>query len=140
MNNINIKHYPITNISKVEEFYSEKDGVVVKHVCSTEFDDVIADVFYRSTPHPKFGNRYFALYFRDDVPYIANADNVENLTFCMVINDDGDYEYSRSRHDYKSFKNGNMIDGGRNYIRSNGSAKVFVVRDGIMQHFGVYPI
>jgi hypothetical protein len=33
-------------------------------------------------------------------------------------------------------KNGNMIDGGRDYIRSSGKVKVFVVRDGIMKHFG----
>jgi glutamine cyclotransferase len=135
---MNIKHYPITNTSKVEELYSEKDGVPVKHVCSTEFNDnIIADIFYRETPHPKFGNRYFAILFRDDVPYIANADEVENLSFGMVKNDDGDLEYSRSRHDYKSFKNGNMIDGGRDYIRSSGDVKVYVVRNGKMTTFGV---
>ena len=134
---MNIKHYPITNIQKVEQLYSEKDGVPVKHVCSTEFSDgIIADVFYRATSHPKFGNKYFAILFRDDKPYIANADRVEDLTFGMVENDDGDLEYSRSRHDYKSFKNGNMVDGGRDYIRSNGKVLVFVVRDGIMKHYG----
>jgi hypothetical protein len=136
---MNIKHYPITNISTVEKIYSEKDGVSVKHVCTTEFDGVIADVFYRSTPHPEFGNKYFAILFRDNKAYIANADRVEDFTFGMVQNDDGDWEYSQSRHDYKTFKNGNMIDGGRNYIRSNVDVKVCVVRDGVMQHYGVYP-
>ena len=129
---MNIKHYPITNISQVEQFYSEKDGVPVKHVCTTEFNNAIADVFYRSTPHPKFGNKYFALLFRDDKLFIANADQVEDLTFGMVENDEGNLEYSQYRHDYKSFKNGNMIDGGRDYIRSSGNVKVFVVRDGRM--------
>ena len=133
----NIVHYPITNIKKVEELYSEKDGVPVKHVCTTEFGDSIVDVFYRDTPHPKFGNRYFAVLFRDDVPYIANADEVEKLTFGLVQNDDGDMEYSRSRHDYKEFKNGNMIDGGRDYIRSSGKVFVYVVRDGKMIRHGV---
>lgn len=134
---MNIKHYPITNIKKVEELYSEKDGVPVKHVCTTEFGDSIVDIFYRDTPHPKFGNRYFAVLFRDDVPYIANADEVEKLTFGLVQNDDGDMEYSRSRHDYKQFKNGNMIDGGRDYIRSSGKVFVYVVRDGKMVRHGV---
>lgn len=135
---VNIKHYSITNTENVEKLYSEKDGVQVKHVCTTEFDNgVIADIFYRDTPHPTFGNKYFAILFRDDIPYIANADTVENLTFGMVKNDDGDLEYSRSRHDYKSFKNGNMIDGGRSYIRSSGDVKVFVLRNGIMKHYGV---
>ena len=134
---MNIKHYPITNIKKVEELYSEKDGVPVKHVCTTEFGDSIVDVFYRDTPHPKFGNRYFAVLFRDNVPYIANADEVEKLTFGLVQNDNGDMEYSRSRHDYKQFKNGNMIDGGRDYIRSSGKVFVYVVRDGKMIPHGV---
>jgi hypothetical protein len=137
-NIMNIKHYPITNISRVEKLYSEKDGVPINHVCTTEFGNgVIADIFYRSTPHPKFGNKYFAILFRDNVPYIANADQVENLTFGMVENDDGDLEYSRSRHDYKTFKNENMIDGGRDYIRSNGKVKVFIIRNGKMENFGV---
>lgn len=131
-----IKHYPITNIAVAEKLYSEKDGVPVKHVCTTEFHDAIADVFYRDTPHPKFGNKYFALLFRGDKLYVANADGVENLTFGMVENDEGNLEYSQSRHDYKSFDNGNMIDGGRDYIRSSGKVRVFVVRDGVMKHYG----
>jgi hypothetical protein len=74
--------------------------------------------------------------FRDDKLYIANADQVEDLTFGMVENDEGNLEYSQYRHDYKSFKNGNMIDGGRDYIRSSGKVKVLVVRDGMMKHYG----
>ena len=132
-----IKHCPITDTDKVCRLYSEKDGVAIKHVCTTEFNNAIADVFYRETPHPKFGNKYFAILFRNDKPYISNADRVEDMTFGMVTNDDGDLEYSRSRHDYKTFKNGNMIDGGRDYIRSSGKVKVFVLRDGVMKSFGV---
>lgn len=127
-----IKHCPIAKVEQVEKLYSEKDGVPVKHVCTTEFGDTIADIFFRETPHPEFGNKYFAILFRDDVPYIVNADKVENFSFGMVINDEGDLEYSRSRHDYKSFENGNMIDGGRDYIRSSGNFKVYVVRNGEM--------
>jgi hypothetical protein len=134
---MNIKHYPITNYPKVEELYSEKDGVPVKYVCTTEFAENIADVFYRETPHPEFGNRYFAVLFQYDKLYVANADRIEDFTFGMVENDDGDLEYSRSRHDYKEFKNGNSIDGGRDYIRSSGNVKVFVVRDGVMKHYGI---
>lgn len=132
-----IKHYPLTNVKQVEQLYSEKDGVSVRHACTTEFGDCIADIFYRETPHPEFGNKYFAILFRDDVPYIANADQAENLTFGMVENDEGDLEYSVHRHDFKTFKNGNMIDGGRDYIRSNGKVTVFVLKDGKLQHFGV---
>ena len=132
---MNIKHYPLTNTKQVEELYSQKDGVPIKHVCTTEFRDFVADVFYRETPHPDFGNKYFAILFRGDKPYIANADQIENFTFGMVENDEGSLEYSQSRHDYKTFKNGNMIDGGRDYIRSSGKVKVFTVKDGKMINF-----
>lgn len=130
-----IKHYPITKVSQVEKLYSDKDGVPIKYVCSTEFVDVdvIADIFYRETPHPKFNNKYFAVYFRKDDPYVADADKIEDLTFGMVENDQGDLEYSQYRHDYKSFNNGNMIDGGRDYIRSSGNVRIFVVRNGEMK-------
>lgn len=128
-----IKHNPITNTSNIERLYSEKDGVEISYVCTTEFGDgFISDIFYRDTPHPEFGNKYFSIFFKDDTPYIGNADNIESLTFGMVKNDEGDLEYSRSRHDYKSFNNGNMIDGGRDYIRCSGDVKVFIVRNGIM--------
>ena len=130
-----IKHYPITDTKKVEELYSKQDGVPIKHVCTTEFRDFVADVFYRETPHPDFGNKYFAILFRGDKPYIANADQIENFSFGMVENDEGSLEYSQSRHDYKSFKNGNMIDGGRDYIRSSGKVKIFTVRDGKLVNF-----
>jgi len=137
MIDINIKHYPITKTDQVAELYSEKDGVDVKYVCTTELSDTIADIFYRPTPHPTFGNKYFAILFRDDVPYVAGADQVESLVFGIVENDEGAFEYSRSRHDFKSFNNGNMIDGGRDYIRSSGNVLVCVVRDGSFIRSGV---
>lgn len=133
---MNIKHYPITNITQAEQLYSEKDRVPVTYVCTTELSNgYIGDIFYRDTPHPKFGNKYFALFFRDDKLYITNADQVEDLTFGVVENDAGNLEYSQYRHDYKRFKNGNMIDGGRDYIRSSGKVKVFVVRNGQMINY-----
>lgn len=137
MIDINIAHYPITKTDQVAKLYSEKDGVPVKYVCTTEISDVIADIFYRDTPHPKFGNKYFAILFRDDKPYIAGADHIESLVFGVVENDNGAFEYSKSRHDYKRFNNGNMIDGGRDYIRSAGNVLTCVVRNGTFIRTGV---
>ena len=137
MTRINIAHYPITKTDQVARLYSEKDGVPVKYVCTTEINNIIADIFYRDTPHPTFGNKYFAILFRDDVPYIAGADHVEDLVFGVVENDNGAFEYSQSRHDHKGFKNGNMIDGGRDYIRSAGDVLICVVRDGVFIRTGV---
>ena len=132
--NMNIKHDPYTKTEEVEKIYSEKDGVPVKYVCTTDLkaSDVPVDVFYRETPHPEFGNRYFGLYYdhyRDSM-MITNADIVETFEFGMVENDNGELEYSQSHHDYKQFENGNMIDGGRVYIRSTNTSVVYGLKDG----------
>jgi hypothetical protein len=132
-----IKHFPVTNTSVVEAHYSKKDNVPVTYVCTTDLkrSDTPIDIFYRETPHPKFGNRYFGIVpnFEDGSYTIFNADRVEDLTFGLVEDDDGNLQYSRSHHDYKSFDNGNMIDGGREYLRSSfNKVDIYVVRDGKM--------
>lgn len=129
---MNIHHEPQFDIAKVESHYTEKDGVEVKYVCTTDLraSDVPVDVYYRGTPHPQFGNRYFGL-FHDHVRghmMITNADIVEELEFGM-IEVDGKYYYSQSHHDYKVVE-GKMIDGGRAYIRSSGGATVMRITNG----------
>ena len=133
---MNIQHYPLFDTAKVEKLYTEKDGVEVKYVCTTAIQqhaEFAADVFYRATPHPQFGNRYFALYhnlYADDaVVMITNADQVENFEFGMIEDADGKYYYSQHRHDYKVIED-KMIDGGRSYIRSGGRVDVFKIQDG----------
>jgi hypothetical protein len=61
---MNIQHNPIFDTAKVEKLYTEKDGVEVKYVCTSALgsQEFATDIFYRATPHPQFGNRYFALY------------------------------------------------------------------------------
>jgi len=131
---MNIKHHPLFNTEEVCKTYSEKDGVDVKYVCTTDLvaSDVPVDVYYRGTPHPEFGNRYFGLYYdhvRDHV-MITNADMVETFVFGVVENDNSELEYSQSHHDYKMFENGNMIDGGRMYIRTSKGADAYKVKNG----------
>lgn len=129
---MNIVHENLFDIEKVEKIYSEKDGVDVKYVCTTDLNasDVPVDVFYRPTPHPQFGNRYFGIYYDHvrDCTMITNADIVESLEFGM-IEVDGKYYYSQSHHDYKVVE-GKMIDGGRAYIRSSGGAIPMHIKNG----------
>ncbi len=131
-----IKHFPLTNTDKVCYIYSAKDGEPINYVCTTDFkkSDAPVDVFYRETPHPEFGNRYFgiALNYENGDYTIFNADEIEGFTFGLVEDDDGDLQYSQYRHDYKSFDNGNMIDGGRDYIRHGGSVTIYTIRNGQM--------
>lgn len=129
---MNIQHDPLFDVEKVTAHYTEKDGVEVKYVCTTDLraSDVPVDVYYRATPHPEFGNRYFGLFY-DQVRghmMITNADIIESLEFGMIYSK-GKYYYSQSHHDYKVVDD-KMIDGGRAYIRSNYGATVMQVING----------
>lgn len=131
-----IRHYPLFDTEKVEELYSKKDGVPVTYVCTTgrKNDTYARDIFYRDTPHPVFGNKYFGLLYHPITHklLISSADWVEDLTF-DIIQSEGWYYYSSHRHDMVTTING-FIDGGRDYTRVGGSAiptvEGFVVRNG----------
>lgn len=129
---MNIKHEPIFKTDAMAEHYSKKDGVAVKYVCTSALggEAQAMDIFYRDTPHPEFGNRYFGLFIdQQDRVMITNADIIDGAEFAMIEDGEGNLHYSAHRHDYKSV-DGKMIDGGRAYIRSSGSVELFKVRDG----------
>lgn len=129
-----IKHAPRFDVNVIEKHYSEKDGVPVRYVCSTDLgtSDMPVDVFYRSTPHPEFGNHYFGIYLnREKQLMITSADVVEDYEFGMIEDKDGNYWYSQSHHDCL-FIDGKMIDGGREYIRHTGECEIWKVKDGEM--------
>lgn len=139
-----IKHEPIFDTRKIEEHYTEKDGVPVKYVCTSALgmQDFAVDVFYRATPHPEFGNHYFGLYRNMFAAgagiLITNADIIENLDFYMVEDSAGDLVYSAHRHDYRVVDNGNMIDGGRAYFRTNTNTRYFKVDGGELREKCLY--
>ena len=126
-----IKHYPILDTEKLIKHYEEKDNVPITYICTTDLrvSDCPVDIFFRESPHPEFGNRYFGLYAYNGDLMICNADNVEELEFGMITDKEGTYHYSQSHHDYKEI-DGNMIDGGRAYIRCNTGYELFKVKDG----------
>jgi len=136
-----IQHNPLFDTEKVTKLYSEKDGVPVTYVCTTEIvpgNLIPVDVFFRETPHPKFGNRYFGLYesILNGNLMITNADVVEDFNFACVPDSSGVLHYSRDRHDYVTTDAGNMVDGGRAYVRTNSFAVfTYTVKDGIMVPF-----
>ena len=133
-----IKHEPRFDTEEVCKFYSKKDGVPIKYVCTSALGDEAhsVDIFYRETPHPIFGNRYFGLYHHPitGIIMVTNADKVEEREFGLIEDDAGNLQYSAHRHDYKQFENGNMIDGGRAYIKSSACPiHMHIVRDGEMK-------
>ena len=137
---VNIHHRPIFDTKRVCELYSEKDGVPVTYVCTSAPNlnaTYAADIFYRETPHPEFGNRYFGLYHNphitsDGMIMITNADVIEDLEFGMLEGPDG-WEYSQHRHDFYTVGDVSL-DGGRAYFRCVGNVnspiKWLKVKDG----------
>lgn len=114
-------HRPVFDIGVAAEEYSKKDGVSVKYVATTELSlrsEIVFDVFYRDSPHPVYGNKYFGLCNNMGQVYIVGADNIEYLEFDMILHN-GKYHYSRSRHDFLSV-GPYCIDGGRCYTRLGG--------------------
>ena len=139
---MNIKHHNFLDKERVCELYSKKDGVPITYVCTSALgaEAQAMDIFYRETPHPNFGNRYFGLYEANNYGgvrgglMITNADKIEDAEFGMVEGSNG-WEYSQHRHDYRDVEgSGCAIDGGRAYFKRAGDlsvpVKYFVVKDG----------
>lgn len=128
---MDIKHPRLFDTDKVAKFYSEKDGVDVSYVCTTDLanSDQPLDIFYRETPHPEFGNKYFGLRKSKDQMLITNADIVEDYEFGMIQDKDKNWYYSSCHHDCL-FIDGKMIDGGRAYIRHTGLDGIFKIKNG----------
>lgn len=128
-----VNHRPQYDVEAVCKDYSEKDGVPVKYVCTTDIraSDAPADIFYRETPHPEFGNRYFGLYYDNyrGHTYIFGADMVEDLEFGMIEHEGG-YYYSQSHHDFVSVAEGKIIDGGRAYVRASSPTVMMKIKNG----------
>lgn len=136
---VDITHRPIFDTKRVCELYSEKDGVPVTYVCTSALGNEAQamDIFYRDTPHPEFGNRYFGLYRNqhfasDGTVMITNADAIENVEFGMKEHN-GEWHYSQHRHDFYTIGDVSL-DGGRAYFRCSGNVKkptkFFEIKDG----------
>ena len=136
---VNIHHRPILDTKRVCELYSAKDGVPVTYVCTSALGDEAQamDIFYRETPHPDFGNRYFGLYHNpsfssDGTIMITNADKIESVEFGMKEHN-GEWHYSQHRHDFYTIGDVSL-DGGSAYFRCvgnvNSPTKWFEIKDG----------
>jgi hypothetical protein len=136
---VSIHHRPILDTKRACELYTAKDGVPVTYVCTSALstESYAMDIFYRETPHPEFGNRYFGLYHNpsfssDGMIMIANADKIEDVEFGMKEHD-GEWHYSKHRHDFYTVGDVSL-DGGRAYFRCVGNVstptKWFEVRNG----------
>ena len=127
---MNVKHpTPVTNIEAAIRIYSEKDGVPIQYVMTTEkAGSQVYDIFYRSdgSAHPEFGNRYFGITQSGGLGFIGNADWIEDQDITLGKYGDS-WVYSHHVHDFVSVDDG-AIDGGRQYTRIVGDPETKVVR------------
>jgi hypothetical protein len=109
------------NVEEAEKIYNAK---FVGEFCLKNTQGGWANfpvsVFYQEEPpEPEFSN-YFGLYYcpiREGV-MITDAKVVAEKSFAGVVLKNGvDIIYSRYRHDYVTGSEGEMIDGGRDYLR-----------------------
>lgn len=134
-----IKHNSIfteDGIAKVEEQYN------ARYICDTcipakdgGYTLMSAAVFYGAEAHPDSGSRYFALYSNplNNTLYIINASWIEDQRF-QALNTKEGLVYSVHRHDMAHGDNGEFIDGGRDYLRSNAESFThFRIVDGEVQ-------
>ncbi len=87
-------------------------------------------VFYQANP-PELSPRgrpcsnYFGIYWHEKQLMICNAESAFSEGLIGGVAKNGDVIISRFRHDYVVSEDGtSMMDGGRDYIRSNGCRTV----------------
>lgn len=84
-----------------------------------------AAIFYQDNPNIDLGHtHYMAAYVDRGRVYVSKGDSAFAEPIVGVVADDGEIIYSRYRHDYRtSSDNSVYIDGGRDYVRTDGIGK-----------------
>ena len=83
-------------------------------------------VFYKANPDIEKGHKHlFGLYYDpfNDMAVIYDASYLDGFVFTGVMLNDGQYVWSRDRHDYREVPGG-AIDGGFDYCRAIGDVKL----------------
>ena len=120
------------SIKKVEDLRNAKymGYWCTKRLDGKSWNESPVDVFYQPNPDVEAGHsNYFGLHVRDRNLFITDAASAFFEPIIGSICDDGEIIVSRYRHDYVA-KKGAMIDGGRDYTRTNMCKTARVVVDG----------
>jgi len=119
-------------IKKVEDLRNAKymGYWCTKRTDGKSWNESPVDVFYQPNPDIEAGHsNYFGLYMRDGNLFITDAASAFSEPIVGSICEDGEVIVSRYRHDYVA-KKGAMIDGGRDYTRTNLCKTAKVIVDG----------
>jgi hypothetical protein len=113
-------YFKSSSIKKIEELRS---ATYMGYWCTKNsqgsWNELPVDVFYVETPDRSLGHsNYFGMFTHNEVPYITNAESAFSEPMTGSICHSGEVIVSRYRHNYIK-KDGAMIDGGRDYTRTN---------------------
>lgn len=122
-------HFSADGIRKIEDMYKAKYmGYWCTKTPSGIWNEMPLDVFYQPNPKVEEGHtHYFGLYrnYAGEV-CITSADSAFSDPMYGVLCEDNEVIISRYRHDYQE-KEGKMIDGGRDYLRTNQGMRLVKV-------------
>lgn len=133
------------NIDKRRSYYGFDVPMTEKHYnakfmgswairVKDEWTESPVDVFYQPNPDASLGHsHYFGLYTDytsdgDRQTYITNAKSAFSQEIAGGICSDGEVIVSGYRHDYINTK-GALVDGGRDYLRTNDCKTVNIIID-----------
>lgn len=125
-------HFTAEGIKNIEDL---KGAKYIGYWCTKRpsggWNEMPVDVFYVEEPNRALGHSNYFGMFRtyDKQVMITNAESCFSEPLVGAVCDDGEVIVSRYRHDYVE-KKGAMIDGGRDYNRTNGCKIVQVELDG----------
>lgn len=121
-------------IKKVEERYGARYmGYWAIHtrqdpMWGPSWGETPVDVFYQPNPDTSKGHtNYFGIFQRRGETLICNAESAFSEAIYGIVLKSGEVMVSRYRHDCV-MKEGHMIDGGRDYIRTGASGRGVIVK------------
>lgn len=125
-----IAHAPVLPVEGIQAQLYEKYGNEYSYVCTTSIPSdlpvMLFDVYWD-------GERYVGAHYCKDTATVfsQHLPDFEELLFACVMDDRGYWAYSESHTDYREFKNGNIIQGGRNFTYANGEVRFFQPDEGV---------
>jgi len=125
-------HFTEAQIRTIEELKNAKymGYWCTKRLNGESWNERPVDVFYQENPDIAAGHsNYFGMFMQDNMVYITNAESCFSEPIIGSVCEDGEVIVSRYRHDYVA-KKGAMIDGGRDYTRTNMCKTTRVIVDG----------
>ena len=122
------RYWADLSLPKIEEMYKSKyigDFTINNGAGWTEYP---VSLFYNPAPDDPSYSNYFGVFIKAGHVYITNGISTTDIDIMGVISNDNEIIYSRYRHDYRLSTDGTvMIDGGRDYLRTN-TAKTVIMR------------